>query len=189
MQSLPTRNIWGMYPTTLWLEPKRVDEMQAPAAEFGQASQGAMLAQTIPATGQQQYVPVGQTTNEEIEERPEFMKAPAIEWGGIRMGAQVPIVVRPYDELEKRYGVMETNPFAGINLSPMMGGAFLGQVPLRMGQFEAAPMTEEEVASHQGYAMVNPLALAYTTGAYIRAGAPEWGRFPVMPPGVTYRVG
>jgi len=63
----------------------------------------------------------------------------------------------------------------------------LGRVPLRrMGQYDFAPLSEAEVASHQGYAMVDPLALAYTTGAYIRPGAPEWGRFPTLPAGVSY---
>lgn len=205
----PMRNIWGMYPVTMVLEAQHPDTMEASAAEFGQAQQGQMLGQQEEPDQEpeQQMIPVGQTTNWELEYRPEYMKAPLIEWGGIRMGAQVPIVVTPFDELERRYGVyegspfmgqvpiripstqelnkpydiMESNPWAGINLRPLGSPVFMGQVPLRMGQFEAAPVED-------GYAMVDPLALAYTSGAYIRPGAPEWGRFPVMPPGVTYRV-
>jgi hypothetical protein len=211
--SYPARDIWNMIPTTLVLEEKRSETMEAPAAYFGQAQQGQMLGQlTQPQPYYQQYVPIGLETRWEIEERKKDTWLPRIEYGGIQMGESVPIVVPVADEIERRYGlyqrgpfmgqvpirvpsvteedkpygIMQSNAFAGINLRPL--GLEGRQVPLRMGQFEAVPMSEGEVAAGQPYAMVNPLALAYTTGAYIRAGAPEWGRFPVMPPGITYRV-
>jgi hypothetical protein len=211
-QSYPARDIWGMFPVTTWLVEKRPDHMEADPSFFGQAQQGQMLGQLPPQQYVQQYVPVGQTTSWEIEERKKSTLLPSIEYGGIRMGESVPIVVTPFDELEKRYGtyerapfmgsvaikippqeeldkpfaIMQSNPWAGINLKPLgLGGR---QVPLRMAQFDAAPLSEGEVASRQPYAMVDPLSLAYTTGAYIRPGAPEFGRFPVMPPGITYRV-
>lgn len=210
-QSYPARDIWGMFPVTTWIVEDRPDHMEASPADFGQAAQLQMtLGQVPPQQYVQQYVPVGQDTRWEIEERKETTSLPAIEYYGVRMGDRVPIVVTPFDELEKRYGKYERAPFmgqvriapeaeadkpyeilpsnhwSGINLKPL--GLEGRQVPLRMGQFDAAPLSEAEVASKQPYAMVDPLSLAYTTGAYIRAGAPEWGRFPVMPPGITYRA-
>src|SRR5262245_51540745 len=64
-----------------------------------------------------------------------------------------------------------------------MGGAFLGQVPLRMSQYAAAPLSEEEVAERQPYASVSALDLAYYNGMYIHPGQAEWGRFPTIGPG------
>jgi hypothetical protein len=204
------------------------------------------------------------------------------------MGDRVPIQVQPFDELEKRVGIMQAHPFDNPGLLPVkMSGAFLGQVPVRgmgeaqdcsvfaqvlkdaqadidqaaanladlnskirattdpdaidalykqvdpltmawnsaktnydqiyasyvscvaagavgsitreigrpapmLGQvplrrpYNFGPMNEEELLSQAGYAMVNPLALSYTTGAYIQPGAPQYGRFPTMPPGIVY---
>lgn len=223
---IPTRDIWGMFPTTVQLEEKKSEQMQADAASFGQAQQGLMLmgqpfmpatqlpVSELPAPGQQQTLPVGFTTNWEIEERPEYTVVPAIEYGGIRrlvMGDRIPIQVQPFDELEKRVGIMQAHPFDNPGLLPVkMNGAFLGQVGLRLGAGDASPsshqndrapmlgqvvlrrpynfgpVNEEELLSNPGYAMVNPLALSYTTGAYIRPGAPQWGPFPTMPGGIVY---
>jgi hypothetical protein len=136
------RNAWGMYPVTNWIVEVRPDHMEADAAYFDQAQQGLMLGQPfmpapqipvsrLPAPGQQQTLPVGLTTDLEIEERAQYMKAPAIEYGGMKLG-QVPIVVEPNDELEKRVGIMQAHPFDNPGLWPVkMSGAFLGQVPLR----------------------------------------------------------
>lgn len=124
----PVMNAWGMYPVTMVLKAEHPDTMEASAAEFGQAQQGR------PLLGYQQYVPVGQTTNWEIEDRPKVTIAPAIVYGGLRrIGDKDPIVVAPFEELEERYGIMKTNPWSGINLKPLgIGrGQFLGQVPLR----------------------------------------------------------
>jgi hypothetical protein len=137
-----------MYPVTNWIVEVRPDHMEADAAYFDQAQQGLMLGQPfmptpqlpvsqLPTSGQKQTLPVGQTTEWEIEERVPYMHAPAIVYGGMKLG-QVPIIVEPNDELEKRVGIMQAHPFDNPGLWPVkMSGAFLGQFAVRVNS--AAP--------------------------------------------------
>lgn len=55
---------------------------------------------------------------------------------------------------------------------------------VNLGQFEAVPLSPEDVAERRPYAMVPLTTLAFGVyGPYFNPGRPEWGRFAVLPPG------
>lgn len=55
---------------------------------------------------------------------------------------------------------------------------------LNLGQFEAVPLSEEDMAGRRPYALVPWTQMAFgVAGPYIHPGLPEWGRFAVLPPG------
>ena len=58
----------------------------------------------------------------------------------------------------------------------------MGFPVVNLGAFDIAPLSEEEVASRAPYFTVPAVKMAFIQGAYINPAAPEWGRFPMLPP-------